>query len=68
MKADIQTTSPRRGIRLWQVILAIAVVSLGLGLLPERIGLPLFLALEGALIIALLFFVAAAIYRRVAKK
>jgi hypothetical protein len=54
----------RRGIKLWELLVVINVVGLVLALLPERIGIPIFLVIEGTLIVALLFFVVVAIFRR----
>ena len=55
-------------IKLWRLLLAIAAVSVGLALLPQHIGIPIFLVIEGTLIVALLLFLVVAIFRRLTKK
>jgi len=50
------------------LLLAIAVLSIALALLPQHVGIPIFLVVEGTLIIALLFFVVVAVARRLGKK
>ena len=68
MNLEIPIAKSGRRIKLWQLLLAVAVVGTGLGLLPERIGIPVLLLIEGALIVGLLFFLVVAICRRVARK
>jgi len=63
----IRFTSQTR-IKLWQLLLAIAVLAGVLALLPQNVGIPIFLVIEGALIIALLFFLVVAVFRKLAKK
>jgi len=63
-----QTTKLGRRIKFWQLLLAIAIVGAGLALLPERIGIPIFLMIEGALIVTLLILLIAAVYRKFATK
>jgi hypothetical protein len=46
------------GINLWQLLLAIAAFALVLAMLPERIGVPIFLGFEGTLTLALIIFLA----------
>lgn len=55
-------------IKLWQLLAAIAAVSAGLALLPQRIGIPILFVIEGTLVVALLFFLVLAILRKLAKK
>ena len=55
-------------IKLWQLLLAIAAVSAGLALLPQRIGIPILFVIEGTLILAFLFLLVVAIFRKLAKK
>ena len=44
-------------VNLWHLLLIITVVSIGLGILPQRTGIPIFFAIEGILIIvAILMF------------
>jgi len=54
MKLDIQITKSGRLIKLWQLLLAIAVLGVGLALFPLRIGLPILFIFEGILIVVLL--------------
>ena len=44
----------------------VAIVGAGLALFPERIGIPIFLMIEGALIVTLLILLIAAVYRKFA--
>lgn len=53
MKLQLQFTKSGRKFNLWQLLLAIAVVAVVLGLLPQRIGVPIFLGIEGTLILCL---------------
>jgi hypothetical protein len=57
-----------RRIKLWQLLLAIAVVGVGLALLPQRVGIPMFLVIEGTMILALLLVLVVVIFRKLAKK
>ena len=54
MKLQLRFTRSGRKFKLWQLLLAIAVVAVVLALLPQRIGVPIFLAIEGTLILCLL--------------
>jgi hypothetical protein len=54
----------RRGIKLWELLVVINVVGLVLALLPERISIPIFLVIEGTLIVALLVLLMGPIFRR----
>jgi Na+-translocating ferredoxin:NAD+ oxidoreductase RnfE subunit len=54
----------RRGIKLWELLVVINVVGLVLALLPERIGIPIFLVIEGTLIVALQVLLMGPIFRR----
>jgi hypothetical protein len=49
------------------LLLAITVVGIGLALLPERIGIPIFLIIEAALIVNLMILLVVAVYRKLAK-
>jgi hypothetical protein len=60
--------SSQTRIKLWHLLLAIAVLGVGLALLPQRAGIPILLVIEGMLIIALLFFLVVAALRKLAKK
>ena len=53
MKLQLQFTKSGRKFSLWQLLLVIAVVAIVLALLPQRIGVPIFLAIEGTLILSL---------------
>ena len=68
MKQEAQIKKAGRRINLWQLLLAIVVVSMGLGLLPQGIGAPIFLVFEGTLIVSLLLFLMVAVFKRLAKK
>jgi hypothetical protein len=54
----------RRGIKLLDLLVVINVVGLVLALLPERIGIPIFLVIEGTLIVALQVLLMGPIFRR----
>jgi hypothetical protein len=60
--------SSQTRIKLWQLLVAIAVLAVVLGLLPQHVGIPVFFVIEGTLIIALLFFLVVAVFRKAAKK
>jgi hypothetical protein len=68
MRLNMQIAKPSRRIKLWQLLVAVAVVGVGLALLPQRIGIPIFLVVEGTLIVALLFFLVIAIFKILARK
>jgi len=67
MKLEFQFGKSARKLSLWRVLLVAAVVGSVLGLLPERIGLPIVFAIEAALILALLFILSMVIFRRVTR-
>ena len=39
-------------LKLWQLLLVLAVITSGLALLPQNVGVPIFFALEGIVIVA----------------
>jgi len=51
-------------MKLWHVLTLVAIVALALWKLPERIGLPVFLVIEGSLIVALIGVLASHVIRR----
>ena len=68
MKTEIQSANSERKIKLWQLLLAIVVLGAGLALLPERIGAPIFVIVEGLLVITLLAFAAIAVFKKLTSK
>ena len=63
----IRSSSQTR-IKLWQLLLVIAAVGIGLGLLPQHVGIPILLLIEGALVIVLLLLFTVLWFRRRPKK
>ena len=59
---------PSYRIKLWKVLLSAAVIGIGLGLFPKRIGFPILFVIECILVLALLSLVFAAALRRLAKR
>jgi len=58
----------RRTIKLWQLLLAIVVVGVTLGLLPsQRVAIVLLLVIEAVLVIALLVLVVSGFVKRLRK-
>ena len=55
-------------MKLWQLLIVISVVGLTLGLLPQRIGIPALVVVEGFLIIALVGLFGADLVRKARKK
>ena len=64
MKIEFQIPKSGRRIGLWQLLAAIAVLGVAIGLLPERIGFPILCAIELALIVALLIVLVVWIFKR----
>jgi hypothetical protein len=59
----------RRTIKLWQLLLAIALVGVVLGLLPsQRVAVAIFLFIEASLLIALFVFLVLYIAKRFRNK
>jgi hypothetical protein len=64
-----ETTKPRRRIKLWQLLLGIAAVSLTLALMPNhRLGEMIFVCIEATLLVALLVLLVIALIRKLAKR
>jgi hypothetical protein len=64
-----ETTKPSRRIKLWQLLLAIAAVSLTLALMPNhRLGEMIFVCIEGTLLVALLVLLFIVVVRKLAKR
>jgi len=64
-----ETTKPRRRIKLWHLLLAIAAVSLTLALMPNhRLGEMMFVCIEGTLLVALLVLLLIVVVRKLAKR
>jgi len=55
-------------IKLWQLLLMIAALGVGLALLPQHVGFPIMLLIEGTLLIALLLLIVVSLLRRTEKK
>ena len=68
MKLQLQFTKSGRKFSLWQLLLVVAAVAILLALLPERIGVPIFLAIEGTLILALFVILGILIVRKLIGK
>jgi hypothetical protein len=68
MKLELQFTKSGRKFKLWQLLFVIGVIGAGLALLPERIGGPLFLVIEGSAVVALLFLLVVVMFRKLAGK
>jgi hypothetical protein len=57
-----------KGIKLRHLLIAIVVVGVGLGILPQRIGIPALIVIEGLLLVALVGLCGRAVVRRFYKK
>jgi hypothetical protein len=55
-------------VKLWQLLLVIAALGVGLALLPQHVGIPILLLIEGTLLIALLLLIVVPLLRRTPKK
>ena len=55
-------------IKLWQLLLVIAALAAGLGLLPQHVAIPILLLIEGTLLLALLLLILVPLVRRTPKK
>ena len=67
MQNMIQFNSQTR-IKLWQLLLVIAAMGVGLALLPQHVGIPILLVIEGTLLIPLLSLIVVPLLRRTPKK
>ena len=65
---QIQITKSGRKIKLWQLLLAITVVGVGLGMLPESVGVPTLFVIVGTLVASLLCYAVVAVFRKLVKK
>ncbi len=55
-------------IKLWQLLLVIAALGIGLGLLPQHVGIPILLLIETVLVILLLLLFVAPWFGKRPKK
>ena len=63
MKLELRFTKSGRKFTLWQLLFVIVAVGVCVALLPDRVGIPLFLFIEGTAIVAFLFCLAVMIFR-----
>jgi hypothetical protein len=65
---QLRFTKSGRVIKLWQLLLIIAVVGVGLALLPERIGVPILLVIEATGLLAIVCLLAVVVFLKLTRK
>jgi hypothetical protein len=56
------------GVKLWHLMFIITTLSLVLGILPQRIGIPIFFVIEGIFAIATILLFTPALIRKLRKQ
>jgi uncharacterized membrane protein HdeD (DUF308 family) len=69
MNSDIQSTKSRRRVRLWQLLLAVTVLSVGLALLPNhRLSEMIFVSFVGVMLLVICVLLVIIILKKLFKR